>query len=95
MHPSSCIEREYAVRIRGDVSLEHLQKLRKGVELEDGMARFEQLTDGGGTGSNHWFHVVVKRRTQSPGQTLVGIAGLHGQPLNPYSFWLMSIYPAV
>jgi len=60
MHPSSCIEREYAVRIRGDVSLEHLQKLRNGVELEDGKAHFEQINDGGGAGSNHWFHVVIK-----------------------------------
>lgn len=60
MHPSSSIEREYAVRIRGDVSPLHLQKMQKGVELEDGMAHFEQITDGGGTGSNHWFHVVVK-----------------------------------
>lgn len=60
MHPSSCIEREYAVRIRGDVKPEDLQKMRKGIELEDGVARFEQITDGGGTGTNHWFHVVVK-----------------------------------
>ncbi len=60
MHPSSCIEREYAVRIRGDVKAEHLQLLLKGIELEDGMAHFEQINDGGGTGSNHWFHVVVK-----------------------------------
>ncbi len=60
MHPSSCIEREYAVRIRGDVSLEHLAKLQDGVELEDGLAHFEQISDGGGSGSNHWFHVVVK-----------------------------------
>lgn len=60
MHPSSCIEREYAVRIRGDVSALHLQKMRQGVELEDGMAHFEQITDGGGAGTNHWFHVVVK-----------------------------------
>jgi 23S rRNA pseudouridine2605 synthase len=60
MHPSSCIEREYAVRIRGDVSAEHIQIMQKGVELEDGSARFLQISDGGGTGSNHWFHVVVK-----------------------------------
>lgn len=60
MHPSSSIEREYAVRIRGDVTPENLQRMRRGVELEDGPAHFEQISDGGGTGSNHWFHVIVK-----------------------------------
>jgi 23S rRNA pseudouridine2605 synthase len=60
MHPSSSIEREYAVRVRGDVSAEHLVQLRKGIELEDGKACFEQITDGGGTGTNHWYHVIVK-----------------------------------
>lgn len=60
MHPSSCIEREYAVRIRGDVTAEHIQKMLHGVELEDGIAHFDQITDAGGTGSNHWFHVIVK-----------------------------------
>lgn len=60
MHPSSCIEREYAVRIRGNVTEEHIRKMLKGVELEDGKAHFEQISDGGGTGSNHWFHVIVK-----------------------------------
>lgn len=60
MHPSSCIEREYAVRIRGEVQAEHIQKMQKGIELEDGPAHFEQISDGGGTGSNHWYHVVVK-----------------------------------
>src|SRR3989338_6624369 len=38
MHPSSDIEREYAVRIRGDVTLETLDKLKKGIELEDGIS---------------------------------------------------------
>jgi 23S rRNA pseudouridine2605 synthase len=60
MHPSSSIEREYAVRIRGDVTPENLQRMKRGVELEDGPAHFEQISDGGGTGSNHWFHVIVK-----------------------------------
>lgn len=60
MHPSSSIEREYAVRIRGEVNPAHLSQMSEGVMLEDGEAHFEQIADGGGTGSNHWFHVVVK-----------------------------------
>jgi 23S rRNA pseudouridine2605 synthase len=60
MHPSSEIEREYAVRIRGEVTGDTLEKLQKGIKLEDGMARFEQIVDAGGNGSNHWFHVIVR-----------------------------------
>lgn len=60
MHPSSQIEREYAVRIRGEVPPETLTKLKKGVQLEDGLARFNSITDAGGSGSNHWYHVTVK-----------------------------------
>ncbi len=60
MHPSAEIEREYAVRIRGEVSEEILAKLAKGIHLEDGVARFDHITDAGGHGSNHWFHVTVR-----------------------------------
>lgn len=60
MHPSSEIEREYAVRIKGDVTPAMLKKMRKGVPLEDGYGHFDQITDAGGEGTNHWFHVVVK-----------------------------------
>lgn len=60
MHPSTEIEREYAVRIRGDVDATHLTKLQQGVKLEDGMAKFNHIVDAGGSGANHWYHVVVK-----------------------------------
>ena len=60
MHPSSEIEREYAVRIRGDVSAEVTNKLLKGVMLEDGMASFDSLIEAGGNGTNHWYHVIVR-----------------------------------
>lgn len=60
MHPSSEIEREYAVRIRGEVSRDMLTKLQQGIQLEDGLASFQNIQDAGGTGSNHWYHVIVK-----------------------------------
>ncbi|HEY5601533.1 MAG TPA: pseudouridine synthase [Gammaproteobacteria bacterium] len=59
MHPKYAIKREYAVRIYGDVTTQMLQNLLQGVELEDGMARFEVITELGGEAKNHWFTVVL------------------------------------
>lgn len=61
MHPSAELEREYAVRIKGEVTHKMLAALTRGVELEDGEARFETITDAGGEGTNHWYHVIVKQ----------------------------------
>lgn len=60
MHPSYGFEREYAVRVFGQVNNETLDALREGVELEDGMAHFERIIDSGGSGQNHWYYVVIK-----------------------------------
>lgn len=60
MHPSNEIEREYAVRVMGEVTPEIRNNLLKGVELEDGFAKFESFSDIGGDGINRWYQVVVK-----------------------------------
>ena len=60
MHPSGEVEREYAVRVLGDVSLEMLERMRKGVTLDDGPAKFDAITQVGGEGANSWYHVTLK-----------------------------------
>jgi len=59
MHPRNRVDREYAVRVHGEVTRDMVQQLVKGVELDDGPARFEDVVDAGGEGRNHWFHLVI------------------------------------
>ena len=59
MHPSREVEREYSVRVFGEVDDAMLQRLRKGVQLEDGPANFKQIKAVGGTGINQWFDVTL------------------------------------
>lgn len=59
MHPSTEVEREYAVRILGEVPEEKIELLKQGVALEDGIAKFDQIYFMGGEGANKWYHVVV------------------------------------
>jgi 23S rRNA pseudouridine2605 synthase len=60
MHPSQEIDREYAVRLLGEVDRPMLERLLNGVELEDGVGRFASIKEAGGTGANRWFHVVIR-----------------------------------
>ncbi len=60
MHPSRELDREYAVRILGEVPDEMIALLKEGVELEDGKAHFDDIQFFSGEGANKWFHVVVK-----------------------------------
>ena len=78
MHPSSNIEREYMVRVMGDVQGDMLRRMLEGVMLDDGMARFADIQDGGGDGINRWYYVVlmegrnreVRRLWESQGLTV-------------------------
>lgn len=59
MHPRFEVEREYAVRVLGELTPEMQQQLLDGVELEDGEARVESLVEAGGEGANRWWRVVI------------------------------------
>lgn len=60
MHPSNEIEREYAVRVMGEVTPQLKNNMTNGVVLDDGPAKFESFSEIGGEGINRWYQVVVK-----------------------------------
>jgi 23S rRNA pseudouridine2605 synthase len=59
MHPRFGLEREYAVRVLGALSNEEKQRLLDGVQLDDGLAQFGSIEEGGGEGSNCWYRVTI------------------------------------
>ena len=59
MHPSFNVEREYLVRVLGEVSQSMIDQMIRGVKLDDGMAQFKSIKEVGGRGANHWFQVVL------------------------------------
>lgn len=59
MHPRFGLEREYAVRVLGSLNKEERQRLLDGVKLDDGMAQFGSIEDGGGEGANCWYRVTI------------------------------------
>ncbi|QUX92770.1 23S rRNA pseudouridine(2605) synthase RluB [Marinomonas sp. A3A] len=59
MHPSTEIDREYLVRVMGEVTEENIAALKKGVMMDDGLAKFTDIVDGGGEGINRWFYVCL------------------------------------
>ena len=60
MHPSTGLEREYAVRVRGFVSEQAIRTLLEGVRLDDGPAKFDSIVAKGGQGANRWYHVTLR-----------------------------------
>ncbi|WP_278785849.1 23S rRNA pseudouridine(2605) synthase RluB [Hafnia paralvei] len=59
MHPSREVEREYAVRVFGQVDDEKIRQLSRGVQLEDGPASFKTISFQGGEGINQWYNVTL------------------------------------
>jgi len=83
MHPSANIDREYAVRVLGDVTDEALERMQQGVLLEDGIFQFTDIrrgvdSDESVSSANNWYYVVlmagrnreVRRLWESQGYTV-------------------------
>lgn len=59
MHPRNEVEREYVVRVFGQVTDAQIFQLKKGIQLEDGPAAFKSIKSQGGEGLNKWFNVTI------------------------------------
>ncbi len=96
MHPRFAVEREYAVRIQGEMSQEQMkQMVNKGIELEDGLVRFDKLTDEGGEGFNHWYRLVVKEGRNRVVRRTFEALGLTVSRLMRVRFGIINLPPSI
>lgn len=95
MHPRFEMEREYAVRILGELTEEQMQQLTTGVTLEDGEAAFTYLADQGGEGSNHWYRVILKEGKNREVRRMFEAVGLTVSRLMRVRFGPINLPPRI
>lgn len=93
MHPRFEVEREYAVRVLGELSEEMIQKLLDGVELDDGPARLQSLFVAGGEGANRWYRVIITEGRKREIRRLFEHLGLTVSRLTRIRFGPISLPP--
>jgi 23S rRNA pseudouridine2605 synthase len=76
MHPRYQVEREYAVRVFGELSEQQRQALLDGVAIQDGIARFQSVENAGGAGANRWYRVRLTEGRNREVRRVFEAAGL-------------------
>ena len=95
MHPRYGIEREYAVRTLGELEEGMRQKLLSGVELDDGVAQFSKIADGGGEGVNRWYRVIISEGRNREVRRMFEAVGLTVSRLIRTRYGVMTLPPGL
>ncbi|HEY6095319.1 MAG TPA: pseudouridine synthase [Gallionellaceae bacterium] len=96
MHPRFEVEREYAVRVQGEMTLEQMKQMtRDGIELEDGVVKFDRLSDEGGEGFNHWYRIVIREGRNREVRRTFEALGLPVSRLMRVRFGIVNLPPRI
>jgi 23S rRNA pseudouridine2605 synthase len=93
MHPRFAVEREYAVRIVGQLSPAQIARLRNGIELSDGPAACLSVADEGGEGTNHWYRIVLREGRNRVVRRLFEALGITVSRLMRVRFGVVALPP--
>lgn len=94
-HPRYEVEREYAVRVLGELTQEHMDRLTAGIELDDGVAQVESIFQAGGEGANQWYQLVIKEGRNREVRRLFEALGLAVSRLIRVRFGPVAMPPKV
>jgi 23S rRNA pseudouridine2605 synthase len=93
MHPRFAVEREYAVRIVGQLNASQIARLTSGVPLSDGPAKCESVQDEGGEGTNHWYRIVLREGRNRVVRRMFEALGLTVSRLMRVRFGVVALPP--
>ena len=95
MHPSFEVEREYSVRIMGELSQAQMRSMTAGIMLDDGKAYFDRIAEMGGEGSNRWYQVIIKEGRNREVRRMFEAMGMMVSRLIRVRFGMVNLPPRI